>query len=163
MYCQPKIQQNISHKKNEKPLAQLSRFAIVSPSQGKVPSDKQIRNSKLHQTMNTVAPEIQARIDGLLTSDPNTVSPEVAAAALADYKKRQEDDQRQTMVRRLGLVSSHTNDAVESLREARKAEKKAKAYLDSLAVAETAFKTNGNWDAYSKAKSDAENKLHSCE
>lgn len=110
-----------------------------------------------------VAPEIQSRIDGLLASDPNTVSPEIAAAALADYKKRQDDDQRQTMVRRLGLVSNHTNSAVESLREARKAEKKAKAYLDSLALAETAFKTNGNWDAYSKAQADAENKLHSCE
>ena len=110
-----------------------------------------------------IAPEIQARIDSQLAADPNAVSPEVAAAALAEFKKKQEDGQRATMVSRLSSVASYTNEAVENLREARKAEKKAKAYLDALTAAETAFKANGNWEAYLKARADADNRLHSNE
>lgn len=107
-----------------------------------------------------VAPEIQARIDTQLAADPNTVSPEVAKAALAEFQKRREDEQRETMVRRLNTVTNATTEAVEVLREARKAEKNAKTLLDSVAAAETAFKANGDWSAYTKAKDEAWNKYH---
>lgn len=110
-----------------------------------------------------IAPEIQNRIDGLLVADPNAVSPEVAAAALAEFNKNRAAEQQTTMVRRLNTVTNNTNLAVESLRDARRAEKKAKAFLDALADAETAYKTSGNWDAYQMATRAAETKLHSCE
>lgn len=107
-----------------------------------------------------IAPEIQARIDGQLVADPNSVSTDVAKAALAEFQKRREDEQRETMVRRLNTVTNATTEAVEVLREARKAEKNAKTLLDSVAAAETAFKANGDWSAYTKAKDEAWNKYH---
>lgn len=105
-------------------------------------------------------PETQARITTLLDSDPNSVSPSVCAAALAEYQKKQENEQKDVMVRRLGTIAAYTNEAVAALREARKAEKKAKNLVDAFAEAEDAFKANGDWSAYLKAKDDAYSKYH---
>ena len=110
--------------------------------------------------MNAIAPEIQSRIDSQLAADPNAVPPEVAKAALAEFQKRREDEQRETMVRRLTTVTNATTEAVEVLRDARKVEKQAKTLVSDLAAAETAFKDNGDWSAYTKAKDEAWHKYH---
>jgi hypothetical protein len=108
-------------------------------------------------------PETQSRIDGLLATDPNTVSPEVAKAALAEFNKRREDEQREQMVRRLNSVTNYTTEAVEQLRAARKLERKAKALVDTMGEAEDAFKASGDWAAYQKVRTDAVGKFNSSE
>ena len=108
-------------------------------------------------------PETQSRIDGLLATDPNTVSPEIAKSALAEFNKRREDEQREQMVRRLNTVTTNTTEAVEQLRDARKLERKAKALVDTMGDAEDTFKANGDWAAYQKVRTDAWNKFHSSE
>jgi len=98
---------------------------------------------------------IQTRIAAQLESNPDSVSPEVAAAALAEYQKQQETAQRETMIRRLSQASSCTGEAVSLLRDARKDERRAKTFVDALAAAEEAFQKDGNWKAYVKAKETA--------
>ncbi len=127
------------------------------------PPRVQIRNIKPQTTIqmpkNVIDP-ITARINAQLSSDSNTVSPEVAAAALAEYTKMREDLQRAEMVRRLHNTTTNTTEAVEILRDARKNEKSAKTLLDAIAAAEAQYQKEGNWDAYSKSKTEAWNKFH---
>lgn len=102
---------------------------------------------------------IQERITAQLESNSSVVPPEVAAAALAEYNKLLENEQRTTMIRRLGSVKQHTSDAVNILRDVRKKEKLAKALVDTLASAEEKYQQDGNWDAYSKARTEAQYKF----
>lgn len=138
-------------------LQEIGSLLLCLCRKGTVLSDT---TSKLYHTMN---PETQKRIDGLLATDPNTVSPEVASAALAEFKKRRDEDALRTMVSRLNTVATYTNEAVEQLRDVRKQERKAKALVDTLGEAEDIYKTNGDWSAYQKTRTEAWNKFHACE
>lgn len=106
---------------------------------------------------------INARIVAELAADPNAVSAEVAAAALAQHAKEKAEAQQRTMVDRLSTVEANTSEAVQHLRECRKKEARAKAYLTALADAEAKYKTDGNWEAYQQTRREARNKLQSCE
>lgn len=132
----------------------------MSLSQGKAQvTNKNLKTLTQMNNPGTPTPT-QNRINALLVADPDTVSPEIAAAALAEFTKQQDEAAKALMVRRLSSTVSATNEVVGVLRDARKAEKNAKTLLDTVAAAEEAFKANGDWKAYNTAKDAAWTKFH---
>ena len=104
---------------------------------------------------------IQDRINSQLLTETDVVSQELLAAAIAQLEKQKEEEQKALLMRRLDRAESATNQAVETLREARRQERKAKTMLDSISAAEEQFQKDGNWEAWNKSRDEAILKFNS--
>lgn len=95
------------------------------------------------------------QIEKLLAENSETTPAPVVKAALEEVQKRQKEAAVRETIARLESANQNTLSAVNYLREARKKEKLAKTYLTSISDAENAFISNGNWDEYTKALTEA--------
>ena len=95
------------------------------------------------------------QIDALLAMNSSNIEAPVLKAAMEDVRKLREEQQKQNAVRNLLIVQTNTQNAVNTLRAARKEEARAKAYLVALGSAEEAFLKTGDMTAYNVAVSKA--------
>jgi hypothetical protein len=76
------------------------------------------------------------------------ISNSVIKSALKKAEEQREKEQEEMILARIGQIQTNTENAVATLRSARKKEKAAKAYLQAMADAEQKFYTDADYNAY---------------
>lgn len=71
--------------------------------------------------------------------------------ALAKHKAKMQEEEEAKVLAHLSAIQRNTELAVQTLKDARKREKKAKEYLTAVATAEQQFLVDANYDNYNAA------------
>lgn len=93
----------------------------------------------------------EAQINALVAKNPNQIAAPALRLAIVELAARQQKEQTENAIRQLSEVEAVISIAVSSLREARKLEAKAKAYLVAVDAARAQFHANGDYDTFHKA------------
>jgi hypothetical protein len=100
--------------------------------------------------------------EDLAAGNENTQStPEALAQAEALLQDKARIEAVARAAGRLNVAQTNVNTSVALLREARKSEAKAKTYLNAVGAAFDNFRATGDWDAYSKAITEASHAFRS--
>lgn len=96
-----------------------------------------------------------ATIDKLVNQDPNKISNPVLQAAVKELQDREKKAATERAIEQLGRVENVVGEAVSSLRNARKIEARAKAYLVAVGNARDQFHKDGDYNAFSAKVGEA--------
>jgi hypothetical protein len=96
-----------------------------------------------------------------LLAKKNQITNAALAAALSKLEEKKREQQEAQLIEHLTVVQSNTDKAVELLRSVRNKEKKAKAYLTTVAEAQNQFYTDGDIAVYAQAIQKANHELNS--
>ena len=88
------------------------------------------------------------------------ISNKAVQAAIAKLEEQKAKEQEELILNHLSTIQAITANAVESLREARRKEAKAKAYLQAVAEAEQQFYTDANMETYEASLHKARTDYH---
>ena len=99
-----------------------------------------------------------ARLNNLLSINPENVSAPALKAALQERRRREEQAQAEKLVGQLENARNITVDAVKVLRHIRRQEQLAQTYVLRVNDAENKFHKTGDYTTYLAEVSDAQRK-----
>lgn len=89
-----------------------------------------------------------------LVKQQETTAP-LIKRALEAHKRSEEEKKEKEIISQLKNISENTQNAVQRLRDARKAESMCKKYLQEIANAEQQFHKDADYEAYAFSKNKA--------
>ena len=95
-----------------------------------------------------------------LIAKKDSISSEAVKSAISKLEQQKKEADEKRVIDQIAEIQRNTQHAVESLRAARKEEKRQRAYLQGMADAEAQFYKDADYEAYNAAIFSASKELY---